>query len=213
MTRIKRWTAAFASRIDRLASQVENHEALVESAIHEVNRAAARAKVQLARVRQDGSRLRNRLAELQQAEAMWRDRARRSASDDEGVALECLHRSRAARRQAADIERRIAEHEEAERQLAGDVATVEQRLSSLTEQRNVMRTRQSRAEALSAIRSATSSCADEVGELFYRWEMRVTEAELAGSCVAAHDPLEASFASDEEKAELRAELAELMSAE
>ena len=57
MRRWKRWTTALVSRIDHVAAQVENHEALAESVIGDVRRAAARAKVQLARVCKDGERL------------------------------------------------------------------------------------------------------------------------------------------------------------
>ena len=101
MQRIRLWTAGLLSRVDWMVTQVENHEALAQSAIRDVQRAAARAKVQLAKVRKDGRALRDQLAEAREAEATWRERAQRTASEDEERAVECLRRSKAASRRAA----------------------------------------------------------------------------------------------------------------
>jgi hypothetical protein len=70
MHRLRVWTASLLSRVDWMVSQIENHEAVARSAIEDVRQAAARAKVQLARVRQDGEALRKRVAEQRQEEAV-----------------------------------------------------------------------------------------------------------------------------------------------
>lgn len=204
MNRIKRWTSGLVVQIDRLMAQVENHEALADSVIAEVRRAAARARVQMSRVRQDGERLRRQLATQRAARARWQERAR--AADDKERAIECLRRSRRAAGLVPQLESRLELHQQAEKQLEADVALVEQRLERLNEQRNLMRTRQSRAEALSSAREVGESDVDDV---FDRWETRVTELEIEGGGSYAVDPLELEYAEAEEREELLAELAEL----
>jgi phage shock protein A len=198
-----------------MVTQVENHEALAESAIREVRQAGARAHVQLARVRQDGERLRESLSAQVEAEQRWRERARRTAADDEARALECLRRSRAAARRAAELERRVDEHDRVEQQLVQDVGAIQERLSRLEEQRNLLRTRESRAEALCHVRTADPGA--ETGALFDRWETRVLEREFESECPpdVAHrdDDFETEFDEVEEAESLREELSELLAVE
>ncbi|MEN8185279.1 MAG: PspA/IM30 family protein [Myxococcota bacterium] len=212
MNRLRLWTSSLLSRVDWMVTQVENHEALAESTIRDVRQAGARAQVQLGRVRRDGERLRARLAEEVEAERRWRERAERSAREDEARALECLRRSRTAGRRAGELERRVDEHDRVERQLIHDVGAVQERLSRLEERRNLLRTRQSRAEALSSVRCDR---AVEAGALFDRWETRVVEREFEGECAsdpasAGEDEFETEFDEAEETEALREELAELL---
>jgi phage shock protein A len=220
VSRIKLWTASLLSRVDWMVSQVENHEAHARSAIREVQRAAARARVQLERVRADGRRLRERLEGTRRAAEAWRDRARSEASADEARALECLRRSRRAARVAAALAERREEHERVEARLAQDVARVEERLGELRERHNLLRTRQSRAEALAAVRGAGEPLGADLGGLFERWETQVTEREFEGECSASGaegevlgegDAFASEFAEREEDETLRAELARLVS--
>jgi phage shock protein A len=206
MQSIRLWTAALVSRVDGMVSRIENHEALAQSAIREVRQAAARASVQLRRVRRDGERQRQRLDELREAQATWRDRARRKADEDETTALECLRRSQQAARRAAALQARLRDHERIERQLARDVTAVEERLVRLDEQRHVLVTRQSRAEAMSALRDTSAPVHTDLDDLFDRWEVRIAESELAGGCAEDVDPLEGELDREEEQEELRTEL-------
>lgn len=210
MGRFRRFSSAVLSRVDCMVSRVENHEAQVGSALQHVQAAAARAKVQLARVKSDGAKLRERLDAARAADALWEERARSGAADDETAALECLRRRRRARREAEEIGRRLLEHQRVERQLAGDVASVEAKLGELREQRNVLRTRQSTAEALSSVQSERAPLVAELDDLFDRWEMRISEAELtAGALAEQGDAFEQEFLTREEEQELRVELAQL----
>jgi len=208
MQSIRLWTAALVSRVDGMVSRIENHEALAQSAIREVRQAAARASVQLRRVRRDGERQRQRLDELREAQATWRERARRKADADEATALECLRRGQQAARRATALEARLRDHEKIERQLARDVTAVEERLVRLDEQRHVLVTRQSRAEAMSALRDTSAPLHSDLDDLFDRWEVRIAERELAGGCAELDDvdPLEGELDREEEQDALRAEL-------
>lgn len=216
MHRIRHWTASLCSRVDWMVSQVENHEALAESAIRDLQRHAARARVRMGRMRADGRRLADARRAEAEAASTWRERARRLAGDDEARALECLRRARAAAEREASLAERCAEHDRLEQRLARDLGLVDERLAALRVKRNWMRTRQSRADALAAASEVeTEGTLDDV---FERWDARVTEREIVAGCddpsVAAEgsdpsDDLERVLASEEEDAALRAELAAL----
>ena len=106
------------------------------------------------------------------------------------------------------LESSIAEHEAMELRLADQVAQLERRVGEISEQRHLMRTRQSTAEAMRALR--TMDCSDiDVDDTFERWNVSITEAELeAGSAdmMVPVDRLEKRFRDDETRAELESEL-------
>ena len=210
MKTLKRWTTGIFSRVDWAVSQIENQEALINSALKESREAVARAKVQMGRVRQDGNRLQQALQAEESNVMRWRSRAGQVAGTDENRALECLRRSKLAEAQRDRLVSRVQEHRQIEQQLDRDVAALENRFKELLEKRNLLRVRQSRAEALTGIQEFSSESGSEVDEIFERWEVRVTEKELATESAVMVDFLEESFAAEESDAELRSELSELL---
>ncbi len=208
MSIVKRLSTTVFSRVDQLVRDIENHDAIVEASIKDVRRASAQAKVRLARVQADGRRLRERLENLRAGEHKWTERARRSAEGDRDTALECVRRRRECEQQAARLESSIAEHEAMELRLADQVAQLERRVGEISEQRHLMRTRQSTAEAMRALR--TMDCSDiDVDDTFERWNVSITEAELetgSADTMVPVDRLEKRFLDDETRAELESEL-------
>lgn len=211
MKTLRRWTTSIVTSIDQMISQVENHEALVNVAIGEVQEASARARVQLKRVEQDGQRMRKRLVELHEGSELWRDRAVKAAGVDEKRALECLKRKKKIEREIASLEEQEREHVRMEKQLCVDLKTVEDRLQQLKSQRNLLRTRQSRAEALGALGGEDTSIISEIDEIFDRWEIKVSQYEVHGeSAYKREDEFEQQFVSEEEEEELKIALVELL---
>ncbi len=210
MKTLKRWTTGIFSRVDWAVSQIENQEALINSALKESREAVAKAKVQMARVRQDGVRLEQALQTEEDSVSRWRKRAVQCGKSDEARALECLKRSKLAMAQSDRLAGRVQEHRQVEEQLAKDVAALEGRFSELLEKRNLLRVRQSRADAMTSIQACHSESGAEVDEIFERWEIRVTEKELGTEAVVSVDPLEESFSMAESEAELQDELQQLL---
>jgi phage shock protein A len=211
MNRVKRFAASIVGSFDWMISQVENHEALIDSALNEVNHAGAKAKAQLARVNQDGKNMRKKLVELHDARDQWRERAQKLGKDNDKRALECVKRLKRTEREIAQLEEQEREHAKIEKQLQQDLAAIEERLVTLRRQRNIMRTRQSRAEALRTIRDNDSQLISEIDDIFERWEVKVNEYELLGSCASnSSDELEEEFLAKEEEEELRHSLEELL---
>jgi phage shock protein A len=192
-----------------MVARIENHDELVRCSIQELQSSMARAQVRLSSVRRDGASMRNRLAAGREAEAQWKDRARASM-DEEERALECLRRSKRAARLVTELEERITEHDRVESRLVKDIRALQEGLRDLKEQRNMMRARQTRAEAMGAVRDNEGMMSGEVREILDRWEIQIKEREFNGDC--AFDPgdeLEETFCAEEERAALRIELDEL----
>lgn len=207
---IRRISATLSSSVDRAVSRVENHDAIVEAALRETQQAAARARVRLARVRKDGASLKTRRSALAQAGERWTERAKTVAATDEAKALECLRRKRECEAQMRTVTEAITRHEELEAKVSEQVKTIEQRIGEVTQQRNLMRSRQSVSEALSAIHSVDGVSHGDIEETFDRWEAHLGETELRVGLIEGGDLLEKTFAAEEDDAELRAELHALM---
>jgi phage shock protein A len=210
MSIFKRLTATFTSRVDQMVGQIENHDAVVEVAIKESRQATAKAKVRLARVQRDGEVLRSKITQLHNDEALWANRAREVAHKDQDRALECVRRRKICQKQLEQYAQALQKHEILEQRLAKDIHSAEHKLAEMSQQRNLMRTRQSAAEALNSISGVDESVALDVADAFERWEVKVTESELEVGSIDSMDLLEREFMQAEDKHALQAELEELL---
>lgn len=206
MNRMHRWKMSVTGWVDGVLAQIENHEATVTSAIGRVRQAAARARVQLKRVERDQRALRELLLKEEGAVEAWLRRAKEASEEEK--ALECLRRHKASARRAEALRQRLSEHERSHKELSEGMRMLNERLSELNERRNLMRTRQSRAEAAHGMVHANRPIGD-LEDVFERWEARVGEIEIASECEQPIDSFEAELLGAEEDAELLIELEEL----
>jgi phage shock protein A len=204
MSIIRRLSASITSTVDRAVSKVENHDAIINAALRDTQQAAARSRVRLERVRKDGHNLKTRRANLQQALGQWTERAKSVAADDEAKALECLRRRRECEQQLLALEDSIEKHDELEARVSQQVKKIEARICEVAQQRNMMRSRQSVADAMRTINNV------EIDDTFDRWEINLGETEVLMGATPSTDPLESEFLAEEDTAELRAELAQLL---
>ncbi len=210
MSLIRRISTSISSTVDRAVSKVENHDAIINAALRDTQQAAARSRVRLERVRKDGHNLRTRQANLKQAVSRWTERARGIAGNDETKALECLRRRKDCEAQIRNLALSIDKHDELESRIVEQVKTIEARINEVAQQRNMMRSRQSVAEAMRTISDIEGVSYGEIEDTFDRWEINLGEAEIIVGASSSSDPLDSAFMAEEETAELRAELTELL---
>ena len=210
MSFIRRISASITSTVDRAVSKVENHDAIINAALRDSQRAAARSRVRLERVRKDGAGLQAKADALEAASSRWTDRARRVAGADEDQALECLRRRRDCDAQLESLRRSIESHNALEERIGEQVRKIEARIGEVTQQRNILRSRQSVAEAMQAIHTLEGSAGGDIEDAFDRWEINLGESEILYAAADPVDALETGFLAEEEKAELRAQLADLV---
>lgn len=204
MGTFKRLTTSILASFESVVGQIENHEALVASALRDVEQSGARARAQLNRVRVDGQSMRKKLSELRDVAEQWKERAKRTADLDEAKALECLRRHKRTQTQIATLEGQEREHAKLERQLAADLEILDSKITNLRQQRNVLRTRQSRAETLQLIEQVDSGTMTEIDDIFTRWEAKVLFCEgQSAYATTVDDPLTEEFSTEEEVVELK----------
>lgn len=204
MKTLRRLSATIRASFEGIIGQLENHEAVVTTAIRDAEQAAGNARAQLAQVKRNGSALQKRIAELRQQVTLWEDRARRTRALDEEKALECLKRRQRSLGQAEKLEEQHRTHLKLERQLEADLGSVEEKLATLRQQRNLLRTRESRAEAMKLASTLDSSALGHIDEIFDRWEARIVSSEeySYSTEVGGGDELAERFVSEEERTEL-----------
>jgi phage shock protein A len=196
------------ARLDGMIAKVENHEALVESALRDVEASLDRTERERARAASANERLREGLAEEREAAMSWRDRAIREPVEARGV--ECLRRSKRAHGRADELAERLHKTATFEARLASRAEFFEQKLAEFREQKELLRARQSRTEGASEARMPGRPPAMELAELFERWETHVSESELiAGSLPLSIEMLDDEPSDETEEAALVLELREL----
>ena len=211
MSIINRITATFAASVDKAVSQVENHDAVIDVSIKECRTALAKAQIRYSRVKKDRQNLQTKIKELQDMETTWENRAKSVAAQDEKVALDCLHRKNICKQRLSNTQESLLQHEELEQKVSASITKIEQRLAEITQQRNMMRSRHSAADALRTINSIQGSSKGDVDDTFERWELVISEAEYEVGQEEPVDLLDKTFCEKEDEDTLRAELAVLMS--
>jgi len=213
MSLIRRISTSITSSVDRAVSKVENHDAIINSALRDTQQAAARSRVRLERVRKDGQSLKTRQETLIVAVSRWGERAKSVAASDEAKALECLRRRKDCEAQLHSLRDSIEKHDELESRIADQVKKIESRIGEVAQQRNMMRSRQSVAEAMRTINNIEGVSYGEVEDTFDRWEINLGETEIMMGAATMTDPLDTAFLTEEDTAELRAELTDLLKSE
>jgi phage shock protein A len=204
----KRWSRAVVAGVDGLIVQVENHEAVVESGLRELEQCVARAKRELDRVKADGETLGRRRSEQQRAAIALREYAKREPV--EALALDYLRKSKRSLRRSLELERRATEHERIEKRLVRDVRELEDQLAALREKRDAMQARKARSEAFDQVLGGSAAGAAELAGTLERWEAKVVASEIASGCpsVEIQDSIEDCLF-DEDEAALALELRQL----
>lgn len=210
MNLFSRISATLVRKMDDMVSHVENHNAVVEVALKDTRAAVAKAKVRLERVRKDGQAMQKRLSDAMHMEQLWENRAKETAAKDEQKALACIARRNQCREQIIQTQAALTKHEELEAKVSENVQRMEHRLRDITQQQNLMRSRQSTADAMRIINQIEGSTDYGIEDTFDRWETLITETEYSIGHISNTDTLDMSFAKEENTVKLKAELVELL---
>ncbi|RTZ62186.1 MAG: hypothetical protein DSZ32_00855 [Gammaproteobacteria bacterium] len=217
MSLFQRITATFTAGVDKAVSKIENHDALVEASVRQIRHNVAECKVRLARVQRENARVQEKLLELRDADSRWSARARKLGADEREKALACLKRSKACRAQIRHYTGHAEQQQVLEREMAAQLEQMQARLDEIRLTQSRMRSRGASAEVQRVAQQLTVTGADSLDDVFERWEIKLTEAEIRNGVTVdefdLRDPLESEFVAVEEQAELNAELDALLEGE
>lgn len=213
MSLLKRLSTTFVSRIDAVVGEIENHHAVIQATLTDMRKKVAEARVRLGQVHREEARLKQRMQTQEENACLWQKRALEAASHDESKALDCIQRSRQCQREQVRLEQVIQQYQQTAARLAGDIESSELRLAEMKQKATLLRARQSANSARSITSNVDNVKVDLMDDTFERWEINVSQAEMALETYDAIDPLEQEFVKQEESEDLRAELAELLAKE
>jgi phage shock protein A len=214
MRPLKSIAVSFNARFKQAVNQLENHEAVAESIIAEVGGTAARARVQLSRIKDETRRLENEVDRLREEETAWITRAKKVHGLDEDRALECVRRLKKVRHNIKFVDGQVRESTNLEMQLTGDLSKIEERLALLRHRKKSLSGRQHTAKALKTVQEGNTGLSDEISGIFTRWETQVTEWEIrTGENHIERDEFEEVFTKAEEEEDLKKCLKEIVTEE
>lgn len=213
MSIIKRMSTSLFARVDEMVGEIENHDALIKAAITEQRKKIAAAKVQLKRLQSSEQKVSEQIAELKAKEQRWSDRAIKEAEDNEQQALACLQRRQLVREKIVKLIATRDNYQQTAAKMTSDIARCDQELAAMSQKHELMRARQSSADALNVINEVNGSSIDELETSFERWETRITQGELNVDSYELTDSLEESYLDQESNEALRTELNELLKQE
>ena len=213
MSIMKRLSATLFSRIDRAVGEIENHDAVIQATLNEMRKKVAEAKVRLNQLIREQKTLRAQIQEQDEQSQQWRRRAVEGAKSDESVALECVNRARQCDQRKARLASSLEALDGMTDKLAGDIETSEQRLSAMKQKLTVMRARESTSSALSSTSVENIDNKEMLDETFDRWEINISQSEMAIDTSDPIDAMEREFVTKEQQLELRPELKALLEKE
>lgn len=210
MNPFKRLYVSVKAQINEVADDFENHEAVADAAIHELDKLAARTRVQLGRVDREIKSMEERQTRLRQDAATWGQRAVRVAAD-EARALECVRRLETVEREAETLERALQETLALRGKLRTEHERQTAKLDEAKRRRTLLSSRQYQAEYANPPGLLGGNTADGIDAVLDRWEVQLSGAE-SGKDFCGADSLAAEFERTERAEALRQRLADLVNA-
>ncbi len=207
--RVKQWVASVTASFDEFVSKIENHEAVAESVIADVRKAAARLRSQRSRMQAETARARTNAERSRQAAHTWEQRALSLPPEQEARALECIARAQQEAARAETAQQQILQSEAVIVDIDQALADVETQLNQLKLRKSTLSSRNTRADVLAT--SQDYAFRDDVDSVFTRWEQTVIEKEYGEDIVmgSSVDEFEQPFAAAERQNALKQRLAAL----
>jgi phage shock protein A len=207
MNFLKRLTTSVTATLESAAGQLENHDAIVQATIKETRQSVAKTKARINTLRQQQAVYETQLTDAAEQTQKWESRAQELAEADEDKALQCLSRRNQYQHEQSRLQDSISQQASLITKVETNLRTLQSRLEEMQHKHNLLRSRQSVADANKGL--AKSSSDQDLADTFERWESVVLEHELGCDDALGADPLQQEFEQRESKAELRAQLESL----
>ncbi|SMF94194.1 phage shock protein A (PspA) family protein [Methylomagnum ishizawai] len=209
MNPFKRIFVSVKAQLNEVAGDFENHEAVADAAIQELERLAATTRVRLGRLDRELKALDERHAALRKDAALWAERAVRVAAE-ETRALECVRRLEAVEREAGQLAVSLRETQALRQKIRAELDRQTTKLEEAKRRRTLLSSRQFHLEY--AQLSDPLGGAEAVDAVFDRWEIRLGAVEPDLAEGTGYDDLAAEFERTEQAESLRRRLAGLVAA-
>jgi len=191
--KLKRLVTSLNASFEGFVNSVENHEAVAQSVIEDVQKAAARLRTQQSRAQRHTLQLQTQQHRLETQRDCWHTRASTRSLSNPEQAMQCLKRRDATNARLKTVNRQLSEHQELSEQITHNLDRLQQRLAELQSRRSALSSREATSSALASARTRES---DNVDGLFDRWEETVIQQEYKSESGNPADPASFEFAAD-----------------
>lgn len=209
MNSFKKLYVSIKSQIDHAADEFENHEALAEAAIKDLQAVAGKTRLHLHRLHKMSEHYQAQLQQQQKEIQRWSERALKTREQDEQKALQCMKRVKQTQQQIDLLEQQLSQTEEQESKIKVDLNNIQEQLLSLKNKKEILAARENRTGLREKIQDIHSNQVNEANEIFDRWEGTVVSSELDEPDFRETDTFAQSFEQEEETLELKMMLDEL----
>ena len=213
MTRIKRFTATLFAQFNSFVDQIENHEAIAESALKQFRAGIAKARYQAKCLMIEVQGLDRKLKALNEEREKWTARARRFKDADHSKAIACMRRLKAVENEIAQMQEQRDRTQESFEAVKKDLEKIEHKYRELQCRYKVLSARDARVSTLNYLGEHISDD-DNILDLFDRWQAKVEKNEIRidmdQPCL---DPLKKELEDEDFDLELEEALKELTNEE
>lgn len=186
MSIIKRISSTLSARIEQVVSEMENHDAIVQVTVNDMQKKIVDAKVVLRQVKQEANKLDEQIIQMQQETKSWQQRAISCAAKDREKALLCVRRSQHCESNRTSLLHRQQQYHNMSEKLQVDIDNSAQKLATLKQQLLMLRARQSTSEALNAGSIVHCTNTLDIQSNIDRWESEITRSELHAQLASAN---------------------------
>ncbi len=211
MNSLKRIFFTLKTQLDNVADDFENHEAVAQAAIQELEAYRSKTLIHQHRLHQMIEQYETKRADLHQQAESWSARAVKLKGQNEQKALECVKRMLQTKQHIKELEPQLSKARDQFGQLDKDLTDIQAQLQALHTQKEVLSARQNRIQLQSSMSTGTANPTTGAQAIFKRWEQSVAGAELTGPLPPVKDRFAEEFEQEESEQELKHILEELVS--
>lgn len=212
--KVKRIVASIGASFDQFVTKMENHEAVANCVIEDVQKSAAQVRAERNRMDQRLKKIKDERARLLKQESLWRDRVKSCLDSNEEKAMACLKQAKIIANRSHQLDEQQTQTETLSGDLNYNLQEIESRLEELQSRKSLLSTRQARAKVIGKI---SDGFIDIDGEtIFNRWEKEILVNEYQDPAVFRRGEeyqldvsLDREFETEEETRSLKEELEEL----
>ncbi|WP_031433925.1 PspA/IM30 family protein [Methylomarinum vadi] len=209
MNSFKRLFVSIKSQIDHVADEFENHEALAETAIGDLQEIARKTRLHLHRVDKMTEQYQKQLQKQQEQARLWSERALKIKQQDEQKALQCVRRLRQAQRQSHALEQQIQEAKTQAAKIRDDLSAIQEQLLVLKNKKEILAARQHRTSVHDVLLDRQANPLRDAQSIFDRWEGSVVSSEFDLPETIDSDIFAEQFEQEEDELALKMMLDEL----
>ncbi len=173
MNTVKRLFISIKQQIENVAEDFEDHQALINAAIVELDEVGATTQIQLNRTRNELANYEKQIKEIETESTRWADRARKLHTEDEAKALDCVKRMKALQSQSQRLAEQINHSIDVERQLIKDLDAINDKRSELKIRKDNLSSRQNRTVADQLMANSENGVVTQADKILDRWDIRV----------------------------------------